>query len=475
MLNFERAAQSSEIFWEETAVPKLTEYLGIRNLSPAFDPEWREHGFMNQAIQLFGESAYLQRSVLPYLQAEIIRFDNRTPVLLIEVQGTTGGNVLLYGHLDKQPEFAGWREGLNPWNATREGDRLYGRGGADDGYAMFAALGALRLLAEQNLPRPRCVILIEACEESGSYDLPEYLSRLAPRIGKPELVVCLDSGCASYDRLWLTTSLRGLVAGTLRADVLSEGIHSGDGSGIVPSSSWVLRHLIARVENPLTGDITLPDLQTVIPVERLRQAQAVATELGDELYNRFPFVPGVTPRINSPYELILNRTWRSTLSTIGGEGLPRLSEAGNVLRPYTTEKLSLRIPPTVDPVQAGAALKRMFEQDSPCGARVSFTVDKTSVGWNAPPLPAWLAQSINEGSEKFFGRSMMLMGEGGTIPFAGLLGQEFPEAQFLVTGVLGPNSNAHGPNEFLHLPTAIKLTACVAKTLTDYAARCISK
>lgn len=470
MLNKERALHASDQYWETTALRILEEYLSIANLSPAFDPSWRERGAMDQALALYHKSAENQRADM-YLTSEIVRFGDRTPVLVVDVPGTTGGNVLMYGHIDKQPPFSGWHKGLEPFRATREGERLYGRGAADDGYALFAALGALHILAKQNAPRPRCLILIEACEESGSYDLPYYLSRLAPRISKPELVVCLDSGCASYDRLWLTTSLRGLVSGTLRADIMTEGVHSGDGGGIVPSTSWILRHVIARVEDTATGRIVLDDLYAPIPDERDRQARAAATVLGSEVHDRFSFVPGSGPICADAGELMLNQTWRPSLETIGGAGLPAISEAGNVLRPFTAEKLSLRIPPNIDPALAAAALKHALERDPPCGARVSFTIEKTSPGWNAPPLAPWLADSLNEGSQAFFGRPLMLMGEGGTIPFARLLGQEFPDAQFLVTGVLGPGSNAHGPNEFLHIPTAKRLTACLAQALTDCAAQ----
>lgn len=468
MLQCDRALQASELFWEQDALPVLSDYLRLPNLSQIFDPDWKKNGAMDKAAQLFQD--WLQKNkASPYLHSEIVQFPGKTPVLLIEIPGTAGGNVLIYGHLDKQPPFTGWRAGLDPWKPTREGDRLYGRGAADDGYAVFAAVGALKLLAEQNQPRPRCIILIEAGEESGSPDLPFYLEYLAPKIGKPQLIVCLDSGCASYDRLWLTTSLRGLITGTLRADVLTEGVHSGDSSGIVPSSSTVLRQVIARVEDPQSGSVTLKELHAEIPEERRRQARLLATTVGEDLIRHFPFVEENDGGILNLSELVLNRTWRPTLCTIGGEGLPPLSAAGNVLRPYTAEKLSIRLPPTVNAFEAAAALKHRLEERPPWKSRVAFRVEKVATGWHAPPLAHWLVESLNESSLAFFGRTMMQFGEGATIPFAGLLAKEFRDAQFLVTGVLGPESNAHGPNEFLHLPTAKRLTACLAKTLNDFA------
>ena len=191
-----------------------------------------------------------------------MRLQGRTPVIFIEIPGSrTPTTVLLYGHLDKQPEMTGWAEGLGPWEPVLKGDKLYGRGGADDGYAMFGALArASWRCTSRASPHARCVILIEACEESGSYDLPSYVDHLAARIGAPSLVVCLDSGCGNYDQLWLTTSLRGLTGGALTVQVLTEGVHSGDASGVVPASFRIVRALLSRLEDGATGEIRPEDL-----------------------------------------------------------------------------------------------------------------------------------------------------------------------------------------------------------------------
>jgi len=401
----------------------------------------------------------------------VLRLENRTPVIFMEVPGQGSETVLLYGHLDKQPEMSGWRQGLSPWAPLREGDKLYGRGGADDGYASFASLAALRLVQEQKLPHARCVVLIEACEESGSTDLPAYIAHLAPRIGKPSLVVCLDSGCGNYEQLWMTTSLRGMVSGNLRVEILNEGVHSGDASGIVPESFRILRQLLSRIDDEQTGKVKLDALQVQIPQERLKQARLTAEVLGDEVWNKFPFVQGARPVVSDKVEMILNRSWRPALAITGIEGLPPLGSAGNVLRPFTACKISLRIPPRVDPAVATRAVKEALEKDPPSGARVTFEGEKASIGWDAPPLAQWLASSVDRASRSFFGKPPMALGEGGSIPFMGMLGEKFPEAQFLITGVLGPGSNAHGPNEFLHLPTGVRLTACVASVIADHIAR----
>jgi acetylornithine deacetylase/succinyl-diaminopimelate desuccinylase-like protein len=464
-----QALASSERIWEAEIVPALIDYIRIPNKSPAFDSTWRESGHMDRAVGLI--ETWCRRQPIDGLKVEVVRLENRTPVILMEIPGRGEETVLLYGHLDKQPEMTGWRAGLSPWEPVREGDRLYGRGGADDGYSSFASLAAIRLLQEQGSPHARCLVLIEACEESGSPDLPAYIEHLAPRIGKPSLVVCLDSGCGNYEQLWLTTSLRGIVAGDLRVEILTEGVHSGDASGIVPSSFRILRQLLSRIDDEQTGKVRLPALQVEIPRERLEQARATAEVLGDEVFNQFPFSPGARPATYDRLELVLNRTWRPALSITGVEGIPPLASAGSVLRPSTTVKMSLRIPPRLDPKKATRIIQEALEQDPPYGARVSFEGVKSSPGWDAPPLAPWLESAIDRASRACFGKPHMAMGEGGTIPFMGMLGEKFPQAQFLITGVLGPGSNAHGPNEFLHLPAGQKLTACVAAVIADHFAR----
>jgi len=468
-MNPTAASRFIDALWDDSIVPQLIEYIRIPNKSPHFDPQWREHGYMNDAVALIEK--WCRAQPIRGMQLEVLRPEGRTPLIFMDIPGEGGEVVLLYGHLDKQPEMTGWDADLGPWKPVLRGDKLYGRGGADDGYAAFACLAAIRALQDQQLPHARCVVLIEACEESGSYDLPYYIDALADRIGKPSLVVALDSGCGNYEQLWCTTSLRGLANGVLRAQVLTEGVHSGDASGIVASSFRVIRQLLSRLEDENTGRILPEVFHADIPAERREQARAAAAVLGDQVYSKFPFVPGARPMADDLAELVLNRTWRPALSITGADGLPALQNAGNVLRPQTAVKVSLRLPPTVKGERAAAALKELFEKDPPYGAKVEFVADQAATGWNAPALAPWLGNSLQEASRTFYGRDAMYMGEGGTIPFMAMLGEKFPEAQFVITGVLGPHSNAHGPNEFLHIPMAKKLTACVAKVLHDHATR----
>jgi acetylornithine deacetylase/succinyl-diaminopimelate desuccinylase-like protein len=452
--------------WDADIVGQLVEYIKIPNKSPMFDADWQKNGYMEQATQQLADWAKAQ--AIAGMQVDIVRLENRTPLIFIEIDGQGEDCVLMYGHLDKQPEMTGWDDDLGPWKPVIKGDKLYGRGGADDGYALFGSLTAIAALKAQGIAHARTVILIEACEESGSYDLPHYVDHLAERIGMPSLVVCLDSGCANYDQLWCTTSLRGLTGGNLRVDVLSEGVHSGDASGIVPSSFRVLRQLLNRLEEVDTGHIHRKELHVAIPEQRVSQARRAADVLGEEVFDKFPFLDAMRPMGSDLGELILNRTWRPMLSITGVDGLPTLGNAGNVLRPFTAVKISLRIPPMLDPDKAGAFVKQTLEADPPYGAKVSFELEKASTGWNAPALAPWLETAIENASQAAFGAPAMYMGEGGTIPFMGMLGEKFPGAQFMITGVLGPHSNAHGPNEFLHIPTGKRVTEAVAHVVAAH-------
>jgi acetylornithine deacetylase/succinyl-diaminopimelate desuccinylase-like protein len=452
--------------WGDSIIPHLKEYLTIPNQSPAYDPQWATNGYMTQATELIAN--WIRAQQIPGLALDIVRLEGRTPLLFIEIPGDSSETVLLYGHLDKQPPMEGWHEGLGPWKPVIKDGRLYGRGGADDGYSAFASITAIKALKLQGVPHARCVIIIEADEESGSGDLPYYIEALQDRIGSPSLAICLDSGCGNYDQLWVTTSLRGLTNGTLTVSTLTEGVHSGAASGIVPSSFRILRQLLSRLENEDTGEIQPRDFYVTIPEERLRQAMMASQVLGTSVYSEFPFQPGASPVTNDIREALLNRTWRPQLAITGAGGLPALDRSGNVLRPITSVKVSLRLPPTADATAATTALKQLFERDPPYGAKVTFEAEQCAFGWNAPPLEPWLENALKSASLEFFGKEACYMGEGGTIPFMAMLGEKFPRAQFMITGVLGPRSNAHGPNEFLDIQTGMRLTGCVAQVLAEH-------
>jgi acetylornithine deacetylase/succinyl-diaminopimelate desuccinylase-like protein len=453
--------------WDDSIVERLTAYVRIPNKSPMFDPQWETHGYMEAAIQLMAE--WCRAQPVRGMRVEIKRLSGKTPLLLVDVAGELPGSVLLYGHLDKQPEFTGWLPGLGPWEPVIRDGKLYGRGAADDGYAVFSSLTAIAALQAQKVQLPRCVLLIEACEESGSIDLPAHLDTLGDTIGDPSLVVCLDAECGNYDQVWCTTSLRGNVTGRLRVKVLTEGVHSGMATGIAPTPFRIAAQVLARVESPITGDLLLEELHAPVPKDRREQITAAAKVLGGDVAGKMPWVPGVKPLSNDPAELIINSTWRGTLAVTGADGLPPVASAGNVLLPELSFKLSFRLPPTVEPAKAVRALRDTLERDPPYGAQVKFESDGGAGGWNAPAFAPWLEKSIMRASQQVYGRDAVHIGSGGSIPFMGMLGARFPRTQFFITGVLGPHSNAHGPNEFLHIDYAKKLTACVSLVLADHA------
>jgi acetylornithine deacetylase/succinyl-diaminopimelate desuccinylase-like protein len=460
-------AQRLDRQWDESILPQLVEYVRIPNKSPAFDPQWEKHGHMERAVELIAR--WCRDQALPGMKVEVKRLPGRTPLLLVDVPGELEGSVLLYGHLDKQPEFTGWLPGLGPWEPVIRDGKLYGRGGADDGYAAFSSLAAICALKEQKIPLPRCVLLIEACEESGSVDLPAHLKALGDGIGDPSLVVCLDAECGNYDQLWCTTSLRGNLIGTLSIRVLTEGVHSGMATGIAPTPVRIAIELLTRLENPRTGELLLDELRAEVPKDRLAQIEVAAKSLGAAVAGKIPFAQGVRPVSADPAQLIKNNTWGASLAVTGADGLPPVVSAGNVLLPQIALKLSLRLPPSCDAKRAHEAVKRTLETDPPYGAQVRFESADSATGWNAPPLAPWLEKSMNDASRLVFGREVLHSGVGGTIPFMGMLGARFPKTQFFITGLLGPHSNAHGPNEFLHIEYAKKLTRCVALVLADHA------
>ena len=480
-LNAEQALSQVGALWDAQIVPQLQDYIRIPAKSPMFDADWAAHGYIDTVVRQ--TATWIEAQKVSGLTVEIVCLPGRTPVLFFEMaasQCASTQTVLMYGHLDKQPEFSGWRNDLGPWTPKIEDGKLYGRGGADDGYAAYAAIAAIQALKTQNAPHPRIVGLIETCEESGSYDLMPYIDLLKPRLGDVGLVVCLDSGAGNYDQLWLTNSLRGMASGVLKVEILTEGVHSGDASGLVPSSFRIMRQVLDRLEDSATGRLLPASFHCEVPADRLRQAQATAAILGDEIHKRFPWAhydcDGATafalPTTADPLQGLLNRTWAPTLSVTGAEGLPAFKDAGNVLRPYTAFKLSLRLPPLVQADVAVQQLKALLEDNAPYQARVTFEGGGSATGWNAPSTAPWFERALDAASQAHFGAPCGYIGQGGTIPLMNMLSSGFPSAQMMVCGVLGPKSNAHGPNEFLHIDYAKRLTAAVAQVISQFRTPC---
>ena len=465
-LDFTRLSDFIDKKWNESVLPSLCEFIEIPALSPSFDSDWEENGYLDAAIETF--ISWVKSLPLERASVSVHRLRGRSPVLLVTIDGDAEGEILFYSHLDKQPEATGWSEGKGPWKPVIEDNWLYGRGSVDDGYGGYAGVLSVLGLQEQGLSHPTCRFLIETGEESGSPDLELYLDELKPQLGIPDLVIVLDTGGMDYDRLWVTQSLRGIVAGTLSVKVSSVGVHSGHGSGVMPSSFRLARQLLSRIEDENTGEILLDELHTKIPDHRVKETEKLVSILGEEVVLEFPWKNGMKPSTNDKVEGVLRRTWRPALSIVGSDGLPPTANAGNVLRPYTTLQLSMRIPPMVDAKKAKDAIKEKLTTSIPYDAEITLHFEEAADGWNAPETSPWLIKAIEKASENYFDEKPCSISEGGTIPFMAMLGERFPNAQFVITGVLGPQSNAHGPNEFLHIPFAKKLTCCISSIISDF-------
>ena len=455
--------------FERDALPTLMEFATIPSLSPDFDAEWAEHGYLESAAQLLADWA--SERTLAGVDVTIHRLEGRTPTLVVTVDSTAGagGTVVLYGHLDKQPPLGDWSSGLDPFVPVRRDDRLYARGVSDDGYAIFSALGAIEVMEKNAIPHARCVVLIEASEESGSPDLEAYLDYLAGHLGDVELLICLDSGALTYDRLWVTTSLRGLVNVVLTVRVLEQSQHSGSASGVVPSSFRILRQLLDRVEDANSGNVLVESMHVAIPDAELKSAQDLADEFGDVLAKELPTVGGLELMGQSAAERLIRRTWYPTLSIIGMSGIPSPDIAGNVLRAFTTAVLSFRLPPTANAVSAIEEVRRLLSADPPSNAQIEVAVNSESDGWAAPTFAPWLAAALDAASLTAFDRPVGYTGEGGSIPFLASLGRRYPGVQFVATGVGGPQANAHAIDEMLDLPMTVGVTNAVITVLEAHA------
>ncbi|KEG12097.1 putative peptidase M20/M25/M40 [Trypanosoma grayi] len=450
--------------WDKSVVPTLSAYTEIPNQSPNYDKEWATNGLMEKAMNVLVEWAKAQP--IKGLKYELVEEKGRTPFLFVEIEGTepTANTLLMYGHMDKQPPLLPWAEGLHPYKPVYRDGKLYGRGTADDGYAIFSALTAVAAVQKQGLPHGHIVTIIEACEESGSTDLSYYLDRFKSQIGNVDMLICLDSGAMNYDQLWLTTALRGVSGGVLTVETMREGMHSGISGGVIPDTFRIARILLDRIEDASTGEVKIPEAHCTIP-ETVIKSMKTMNEV--QFKEQYPLLPGVSSEPGDNAELALRNSWKPCL-TVTGANLPPTATAGNVIRAKTTLRLSLRLPPLADANVATEAMKKILTANPPYGAKVCFEPDIAGFGCATPELKPWLATALAEGSQTAFGKPFASQGMGGSIPFIAMLLKKFPAAQFIITGVLGPMSNAHGPNEFLHVPFAKGITLCVARMIADH-------
>lgn len=454
-------------FWDQNVIPALSEYIKIPCKSLDYDTNWQNNGYLDSAVKLVAN--WIKTQNIPNVKIETLSLKNYPPFLFVDVPGSSEKHsqetIVFYGHLDKMPESEGWREGLGPWQPVLKGNSLFGRGTVDDGYAAFLPFAAIKALREQNISYPRCVLILETSEESGSIGFEDYLAHIKNKIGDPKYIFVLDSGGEDADHLWCTTSLRGILDSKLKVEVLDRNVHSGTATGIAPSSFRILRELLSRIEDQKTGKILLSEFYVDIPQKRIEEAKALAKVKGDAFYKALPFIEGVRPTTEKIEELILNVFWRPGMEILGAMGLPTIDNASHAIRPYTEVKISIRVPPCCDIENAIAKLQQVLKTDIPYNAKVTFSSEKGVAGWNAPEMEGSFADLINSVSKKYFGSEVLYTGCGGGIGIVAILSNVFPEAKFLVMGAEVPDCGAHGPNEYLNIDTAKKLTACVAEML----------
>ena len=454
---------------DEEIIPKLMDYIRVPSLSPLYDPFWESNGLMAAAQEIL--LSYMLSLNLKGYTHDLLKEPGLPWLFYGEVSATDPslGTILIYGHMDKQPHFPDWIAGTDNTQPALIDDKLYGRGGADDGYSLPCAAMLIKTLQDLNLPHGRIVIIGETEEESGSPNLTYLIGRLKDRIGSPDLVICLDSGAADYEHLWLTSSLRGLVRMDLSVQVLQTGMHSGEASGIVPSTFRIIRHLLERIEDSRTGEILVPELHQKLEGEDYRKAREMAGAVGASLFGNIDWVEGGRPASSDLVQAIISRTLKPAMSVTGADGIPPCGTAGNVLRPLTRLKLSIRLPPAVDGGVALEKLREVLMRDPPYNARVEVGPCSSGNGYTIAPLENWMVEALNRGSNACFGSDFLYFGEGFSIPFMGMLGNMFPNAKFVVTGVLGPNSNAHAANEFLHVPFLKKIMTCLGVLIAEHA------
>ena len=467
-LDLSRLSDFIDKKWDESALPSLCEFIEIPALSPSFDSDWEENGYLDAAIETF--ISWVKSLPLERTSISVHRLSYRSPVLLVTINGDAEGEILFYSHLDKQPEATGWSEGKGPWKPVIEDNWLYGRGSVDDGYGGYAGILSVLGLQEQGLPHPTCRFLIETGEESGSPDLELYLDELKPQLGIPDVVIVLDTGGMDYDRLWITQSLRGIVAGTLSVKVSSEGVHSGHGSGVMPSSFRLIRQLLSRLEDENTGEILPEWLHTEVTPEMNDICSQIIKMKGDDLKD-FPLLEGVRKQVEDPLDIFVTMNLKPSLSVIGVGGIPPIHSAGNVLRTNTDLKISIRTPPGLDALSIASKVKNLLEDNPPNGAHVTAEINEVADGFLSPKLPESISKDLENACLEFYGNSPMSLYIGGTIPVMAMLQARYRDSKFIITGAGGPGGNAHGPDEKLHIPTAKKVTKCISaavKSIADY-------
>ena len=466
-MDYDKTIKEISNEFDTNIIPSLSDYIRIDNLSPNYDPEWETNFKLEKAG--YHLLVWSLNQGVKGMKGELIKEPGRTPMVYLEIppQGSDK-TILLYGHFDKQPHLGEWAEGLGPTKPVIKDGNLYGRGASDDGYSTYTCVSAIKAIQSQKGKHGKIIITIEGGEESGSPDLVYYLKKLSDRIGTPDLMVCMDSGCKDYNTFWITTSLRGVCVLDLTVECLEESVHSGSGSGIAPDSFTIMRILLDRLQDSKTGKSLVP-IDVEIPSYRIEDAKKLGEYMKEKCVNDIvKLSPGVKPLSDDYSEIILNNTWRSTVVVTGMSYFPPAETAGNVLRAKTQCRISVRLPPIFNCKQSEVVLKEILEKDPPFNSKVTCKIMVSGNGWAAKDLCEPLKKSFNESSKKIFGKEFYNSGEGGSIPFIAELGELFPKCEMLVTGVLGPGSNAHCLNECLNIQFTKNITVALAHAINDY-------
>ncbi len=466
-MEYQKTLEEAKKDFDNEILPALEEFVRIDNLSPSFDPNWETNGKAEKAgMHLIN---WAKSQGIKGLKAELYKEPGKTHMVFIEIESQgIDKTILLYGHFDKQPALGEWAEGLYPNKPVLKDGLLYGRGASDDGYALFAFIESIKLIQNQNLKHGKIIITLESGEESGSADLVPLLISLKDRIGNPDLMVCMDSGCKDYSSFWLTTSLRGAANFELEIQCLKEDVHSGEGSGVAPDSFTILRMLLDRLEDSKTSKVIVP-INVEIPKYRIEDAKKLGDYLKEKTVNDLiKLEDGVKPLSEDYQEAILNNTWRPSITIIGLTGLPKAEGASNVLRKNLKATISIRLPPTLNCKDAEKVVIDTLTKNPPYNAKITAKCLVSMNGWAAKDMNPCLKKSFAESSKFLFGKDYYNCGEGGSIPFVSQLGELYPKCEILVTGVLGPNSNAHCTNECLNIDYTIKMIVALSHAIYDF-------
>ena len=469
-LNADKTREIIDAHWDNWYVKGLCEFIEVPNLTPMVDPNYLTNGLNEKAMALVDD--YINKLEIKGISKKIFQPDGMTPLIVYAVDKAEGGSdaqIMFYGHLDKQPWMDGWDEGLGPTKPVIRGEYLYGRGGGDDGYSPFSTMLAIKNAQLQGIKHSRIVLVLETEEESGSPNLINLLNIAKDFIGNPDYLFCLDSGAFDYNQLWLTSSLRGITLMDVTVKAGKGGYHSGEVGGIVPETFRVMRHLLNRLDDPKTG-LPMEELNTELPAYARPEAERMVALSGEAMCKKYKMEEGVKYcSQDNLVEMYLNNTWRANLSVTGAGGLPDYNRAGNVVRPQTTLRLSYRLPPNMDCHKAAAIVKQKLTTDVPHDCIVEIKGDHNGNGWCMKDPEPWFHDVINNASKNFYDREYGSYGMGGSIPFLSQLGGLYPNTFIVALGLLGPQSNAHAPNESVNLTYAKKLTMCMSHILVDVA------